>query len=352
MKILIVAGPFISLREPYSGGTEAFIVEHANELVRLGHTVDIIAKDADEKNLFQIIEFKESPLSMKDDSFRACSEELGQKHFQTLQFSTLDINCYDLIHYNSFIPEIYAVGTLFKIPGVLTLHLPPTEKFALMYGFFIKHTQILPIAISKRMSREWKKVFEKDVEVILNGIPLNQWKLRERKSDGFFLWSGRIAEEKNVEAAVSLANYLQKPLKIVGPIFNKGYFEDHVKPHLNENIQYISHVTQKQLNDLAAKASVYLATARWKEPFGLSTVEMLASGLPVIGFHTAIPSELRRGNVSVAVDSADWRDLIKPLEFVKNSSSRDCRAFAESFDVKKTTAEYVKVYERITIKTK
>jgi len=68
MKILIVAGPFISLREPYNGGTEAFIVEHANELVRLGHAVDVIAKDADEKNLFQVIEFPESPLSMKDDS--------------------------------------------------------------------------------------------------------------------------------------------------------------------------------------------------------------------------------------------------------------------------------------------
>ena len=70
MKILIVAGPFISLREPYNGGTEAFIVELANELVRLGHTVDVIAKDADEKNLFQVIEFLESPFSMKDDSYR------------------------------------------------------------------------------------------------------------------------------------------------------------------------------------------------------------------------------------------------------------------------------------------
>ena len=152
MNILIVAGPFISLREPYNGGTEAFIVEHANALVRLGHTVDVIAKDADEKNLFQVIEFQESPLSMKDDAYRPSTEELGQQYYQTLQFGMFDVSRYDLIHYNSFIPEIYAVGALLKTPGVLTLHLPPTEKFVLMYKFFLKHAPVLPIGISERMS--------------------------------------------------------------------------------------------------------------------------------------------------------------------------------------------------------
>jgi hypothetical protein len=168
MKILLVAGPFISLREPYNGNTEAFIVEHANELVRLGHTVDVIAKDADEKNLFQVIEFQESPFSMKDDSYRPCPEWLGQQHYQSLQYGMLDINSYDVIHYNSFISEIYAVGALFKTPGVLTLHLLPTEKLVLMYKFFIKHAPVLPIAISNPLSEQWKVLLGRDVDVILS----------------------------------------------------------------------------------------------------------------------------------------------------------------------------------------
>ena len=347
MNILIVAGPFISLREPYNGGTEAFIVEHANELVRLGHEVDIIAKNADEKNLFQVIEFKESVLSMKDQSYRACSEELGQQHFQTLQFGKFDVSIYDVIHYNSFIPEIYSVGALSKTPSVLTLHLPPSEKFALMYQFFVKHAPVLPIAISERMSLRWKPVFGLDVEVILNGIPLNKWKFNERKSDGYLLWSGRIAKEKNVEAAISLAKYLKKPLKIIGPVFNQEYFENQVAPHLDADIQYISHVTQDQLSTIAANASAYLFTANWEEPFGLSTVEMLASGLPVVGFETAIPPELRNENVCIAVGSQNWKDLAEPLEEVKNADSQACREFEALFDVKKTVAEYVKVYHKI-----
>lgn len=347
MKILIVAGPFISLREPYNGGTEAFIVEHANELVRLGHTVDVVSKDADEKNLFQIIEFSESPLSMKDDSYRACPEWLGQQHFQSLQLSMLDVSSYDVIHYNSFIPEIYSAGALLKTPAVLTLHLPPTEKFALLYKFSIKHAPVVPVAISARMGKQWQPILEKNPEVILNGIPLDKWKLNERNRDGYLLWSGRIAKEKNVEAAINLAKHLNKPLKIIGPVFNEEYFLKHVQPHLDENIEYISHVTQKQIAEIASGASTFLATASWEEPFGLSTVEMLASGLPVVGFSTAIPPELRKEDISVAVDSDNWMDLIGPLNIVNKSDSASCREFAALFDVKTTTEAYVKVYERI-----
>jgi hypothetical protein len=170
MKILLVAAPFISLREPYNSGIEAFVVEHSNELVRMGHTIDVIAKDADEKNLFQVIEFLESPFSMKDDSYRPSPEWLGQQHYQSLQYGMLDVSSYDVIHYNSFVPEIYAVGALFKTPGVLSLHLPPTEKSVLMYKFFMKHAPVLPVGISKQISEQWKPLLSKEVETILNSV--------------------------------------------------------------------------------------------------------------------------------------------------------------------------------------
>ncbi|RYG03333.1 MAG: glycosyltransferase [Chitinophagaceae bacterium] len=350
MNILFVAGPFISLREPYNGGTEAFIVEHANELVRLGHTVDVIAKDADEKNLFRIISFPESQLSMKDDSYRACPEHLGQQHYQSLQYGMFDVSCYDVIHYNSFIPEIYSVGALLKTPAVITLHLPPSEKFVLMYKFFMKHADALPIGISKRMSEQWESSLGRDIDVILNGISLLNWKLNPRAANGYLLWSGRIAQEKNVEAAIHLANHLKQPLRIVGPIFDTNYFSERVEPYLNERIQYIAHASHQQLSALAAGASVYLATAIWEEPFGLSTIEMLASGLPVVGFGSAIPHELRNETVSLIAETENWRDLIHLIAKAERSLPQQCREFAAKFDLKRTSADYVKAYERIVNK--
>ena len=47
MKILLVSGPGISLKEPYDSGIEAFIVSFANQLVVVGHQVEVIAADAD-----------------------------------------------------------------------------------------------------------------------------------------------------------------------------------------------------------------------------------------------------------------------------------------------------------------
>ena len=167
MKILLVAAPFISLREPYNSGIEAFVVEHANELVRMGHKVDVIAKDADEKNLFQVIEFHESPFSMKDDSYRPCPEWLGQQHYQSLQYGMLDVSGYDVIHYNSFVPEIYEVAALLKTPGVLSLHLPPMEKSVLMYKFFMKHAPVLPVGISNQIGEQWEPLLNKEIETIL-----------------------------------------------------------------------------------------------------------------------------------------------------------------------------------------
>ncbi len=347
MKILIVAGPFISLREPYNGGTEVFIVEHANELVRLGHTVDVIAKDADEKNLFRVIEFQESPLSMKDDSYRPCPEPLGQQHYQALQYSMFDVEPYDIIHYNSFIPEIYAVGALFKKPSVLTLHLPPLEKFVLIYQFFLKHAPVWPVTVSSRMGKQWQPLLSKNVEVILIGTSLQKWKMKTERSNGYLLWCGRITKEKNVEAAIQLANHLKKPLKIVGAIFDKEYFQNIVQPQLNGDVEYIAHVNQQKLNELAIDASAYLATATWEEPFGTVIVEMLACGLPVVGFATAIPPELRNSEVAIAADSHNWEDLIEPLHKVAKADPETCRDFAALFDMKKTSEAYVKLYESV-----
>lgn len=347
MKILIVAGPFISLREPYNGGTEVFIVEHANELVRLGHTVDVIAKDADEKNLFRVIEFPESPLSMKDDSYRPCPEPLGQQHYQTLQYSMFDVEPYDIVHYNSFIPEIYAVGALFKKPSVLTLHLPPLEKFVLVYQFFLKHAPAWPVTVSSRMGKQWQPLLGKNVEVILIGTSLQKWKMKAERANGYLLWCGRITKEKNVEAAIQLANHLKKPLKIVGSIFDKEYFQNVVQPQLNDGIEYIAHVNQQKLNELAVGASAYLATATWEEPFGTVIVEMLACGLPVVGFATAIPPELRNSEVAIAADSHNWEDLIDPLNIAAKAEPQACRDFAALFDMKKTSEAYVKLYESV-----
>lgn len=352
MKILIVAGPFISLREPFQGGTEAFVTGLANALIRFGHKVDVLAKDADEKNLFKVITFNESPLSMKDNSFRACTEERGQQHFQCLQLAKIDEKGYDILHYNSFIPEIYTVAPLLKTPSLLTLHLPPTEKFMLMYQFFIKHSDALPVAVSSRVGRQWGTVLGQNVPVILNGIDQGIWETRVDRQKKHMLWMGRITREKNLRGAIQLANHLDRPLKIIGPVFDESYFTDQIQPLLSDCIQFLGHRNQAEIIKIAEEASVFLATAIWNEPFGLSTLEMLACGVPVVGFDTAIPLELRAPGISETVDSSDWKDLITLLKKVEDTSAAQCRTFAQSFSIEKMATQYVELYKQKRVERK
>jgi glycosyltransferase involved in cell wall biosynthesis len=163
------------------------------------------------------------------------------------------------------------------------------------------------------------------------------------------LWTARINEEKNVAAAIALAKHLKQPLKIAGRITDQHYFDTAVKPHLNDQIQYIGHATQQTLKRLASRAIAFLATAQWQEPFGLNTLEMLAAGVPVVGFASAIPPDLRDQHVSIAVDSNYWHDLIEPLQSVQSTNAKQCRHFAQTMNIENMTKKYLNLYESLAM---
>jgi glycosyltransferase involved in cell wall biosynthesis len=345
MKILLVTAPFVSVREPFNGGTETFVVSLANELVSRGHQVDVLAKDADERNSFRLLEFTSSPLTMESTAYE---EVIGQQHYMAFTYGMMDVSVYDVIHYNSYVPEIYEMGLLHNKPSLITLHLGINQKLGPVYELFCKQTGAIPVSISERIKDAWESELQATSPIIHNGIDSNKWPLHERNKNGYLLWTGRINQDKNPEAAIKIAQHFNRQLKIAGKIYDQDYFDANIQPHLNEAIEYLGHLSQQQVSDMTAGASAYLATATWQEPFGLSTVEMLASGLPVVGFASAIPPELRKDNISVAVESDDWRDLLPAFDNVTDTSAKDCRAFARNFTIEKMAAAYEKLYRDIS----
>ncbi|MFD1257713.1 glycosyltransferase [Mucilaginibacter terrae] len=157
------------------------------------------------------------------------------------------------------------------------------------------------------------------------------------------MWSARINEEKNVAAAICVAKHLQLPLKIAGRIADQYYFDKNVKPHLNSQIQYVGHVTQRELSSLAKKASAYLATATWQEPFGLAALEMLASGVPVVGFSTAVPPDWEHEGV-LTTASLRWQDLVELVRKSNVIGPDTCAAFASNMNIQNMTSNYIKLY--------
>ncbi|WP_221393613.1 glycosyltransferase [Dyadobacter sp. NIV53] len=338
MNILLVSGPGITLKEPYNSGIEAFIVSFANQLVDEGHTVDVIAHEAEASAKFTLV----NPFTVSNKAepdFFTCFKE-------KLQFKKLDADLYDVIHYNMFYPHLLEAGLHFNKTSLLTLHSPADEKRISAYKELSRQKDVTFVAISERVKRQWDQALETDMPLINNGINVDLWPTKSSEDRAYLLWSARINEEKNVAAAICVAKYMQLPLKIAGRIVDQYYFDEQVKPQLNDQIQYVGHVTQHELSSLAKKASAYLATATWQEPFGLAALEMLASGLPVVGFNTAVPPDWVHESV-LTTASLRWQDLVELVKKSNAISPGTCKEFASNMNIQNMTLNYVKLYKEV-----
>jgi UDP-glucose:tetrahydrobiopterin glucosyltransferase len=337
MNILLVSGPGISLREPYNSGIEAFIVAFANQLADEGHVVDVVAEQAEANAKFTLVNPFTLSTSKKNTFLKRFKE--------TRQFKNLDVSSYDVVHYNMFYPHLLKAGLRFNKTLFLTLHSPADRKRVSAYKKLSLKCDITFIAISKRIKNQWDHALGMNIPLINNGISMDIWPTKRSGDRDYLLWSARINKEKNVTAAICLAKHMQLPLKIAGRIADQHYFEENVKPHLNNQIQYVGHVTQRELSNLAKKASAYLATATWQEPFGLAALEMLASGVPIVGFNTAVPPDWKHESV-LTTASFRWLDLVELVKMSHTIGPATCAAFASNMNIQSMTSNYLKLYRK------
>jgi glycosyltransferase involved in cell wall biosynthesis len=338
MTILLVSGPGISLKEPFNSGIEAFMVSFANQLVTEGHVVNIIAAESNENSKFTLINRFIESTSDNPNAFDCIREEQ--------QFKSLHIGQYDLIHYNMFYPHLLKAGREFNKPSFLTLHSPADETRVSTYKQLSSGNKLKFVAISERIKSQWDEALDQDIPLINNGINMDIWPTKNSAQREYLLWSARINQKKNVADAIKLAKHMQLPLKIAGRIVDQSYFEDQVKPHLNSQIEYVGHLTQSELSKLSQNAASYLATATWQEPFGLAALEMLASGIPVVGYSTAVPPDWSDESVLIT-DSLQWQDLVKLVEQSYSISADTCRKFASAMSIQLMTAKYLNLYREV-----
>ena len=179
----------------------------------------------------------------------------------------------------------------------------------------------------------------------LNGIDVKQWPMHLRDTDGYILWTGRINAQKNPLDAIKAAQLAGIPIKLAGKIVNQDYFDTEIAPLLSDTVDYVGHLTQDQIKSHIPGAQVYIASALWEEPFGLAVLEMLSSGIPVIGYETAIAPELRNDTCALATQTHTPESLVALIQKVSSIDSLACRTFALGFTMKKCATAYELLYK-------
>jgi len=252
---------------------------------------------------------------------------------------------YDLLHFHH--PEIaLPFASLYpEVPVVYTMHDPFAPWYREVMEMYATPNQHY-ISISNNQRADAPDL--PYAATVYNGIDTDLFAFSE-EHDGYLLFAGRIVPEKGVKEAIQVAQQTSQRLLIIGPTYpeHQDYFDHHIKPQLNERILYLGFMEREHLIKYYQMAQTLLFPIQWEEPFGLSIVEAMACGTPVIALRRGSVSEIiKHGKTGFVVDSlAEMAAAVGKIAKIKRS---DCRAHVEKhFSVKQMVDGYAGAFEKI-----
>ncbi|MBI4435747.1 glycosyltransferase family 4 protein [Candidatus Uhrbacteria bacterium] len=153
--------------------------------------------------------------------------------------------------------------------------------------------------------------------------------------DGYFLFVGRLSEEKGIETIVRAAKLIPDvPFKIVGRGPQMEYL--HRLAHGLDNIDFLGFRTGAELAELYRGAMAVLLPSRVHENFPLAILESMAAGTPVIAAHVGGVPEIVDDRVSGLlvnpVDLPGWVEAMMRLAYdedLRLSMARAARSTVE-----------------------
>ncbi|MBW1855863.1 MAG: glycosyltransferase, partial [Deltaproteobacteria bacterium] len=247
---------------------------------------------------------------------------------------------FDIIHNNfDFLPLTYT--DLITTPFVTTIHGFSSPSILPVYKKYNRKVFYVSISDADRSP-------ELDyIATIHHGIDLKNFDFQPLPED-YLLFFGRIHHDKGTKEAIEIAKACNKKLVIAGIIQDETYYKQNIEPFIdNQNIVYVGSADPVKRNQLLGKAYVLLHPINFNEPFGLSVIESMACGTPVIAFNRGSMSELiDNGKNGFLVSNKE--EAITALNRIKDVDRLHCRKTVEKqFTVDTMVEKYIKVYEQV-----
>ena len=191
---------------------------------------------------------------------------------------------FDVIHNSfDFLPLTYS--RLMSTPMITTIH-----------GF--SSPDIVPVYVKYNNGTSFVAISDADrhpaldyVATIHHGIDIDSFTFNPA-TGSYLAFFGRIHPDKGVVAAIEVARRTGIPLRIAGIVQDQAYFDSEVAPRLDQHVQFIGSVTAEDRSSFLGSAVALLHLIDFDEPFGLSVVEAMACGTPVIAFDRGSMPEL------------------------------------------------------------
>jgi len=358
------ASPLATLGGVDSGGQNVYVAELPKQLVKLGYNVDIFTrKESAEINEIinwlpgiRVVHIKAGPEKVvAKEKLLALMEEFANN---MIAFIRKEEVVYELIHANFFMSALVAskVKKVFHIPYVVTFHALglvrkihqkemdqfPAERIEIERRTFKNADHIIAECPQDKedMIRLYHAPPEK-ISIIPCGFsakefyPIDKKKARRilkfDENEKIVLQLGRMVPRKGVDNVIRALGETKKNnnslrLVIVGGEQDKP--DPALSPELsrlqkiakeegvNSSVVFTGRKQRDALKFYYAAADIFITTP-WYEPFGITPLESMACGTPVIGANVGgIKFTVEEGKTGFLVPPHDPAALAKRIEYL------------------------------------
>lgn len=170
---------------------------------------------------------------------------------------------------------------------------------------------------------------------VYNGLDPAEYRFRPAKDD-YDLFLGRLHSAKGWQWAVRGAAQTGRKLIVAG-----GW-----RPTLRPGVRMVGTVDGDRKRELLAGAACLWMPAQWNEPFGLTLIEAMVSGTPVLGTRRGALPEIVTAECGALGDTFD--EVVSLRRTVDTIDPERCRArVLEHFSHRVMAARYVELYKAV-----
>jgi glycosyltransferase involved in cell wall biosynthesis len=227
------------------------------------------------------------------------------------------------------------------------------SHFLRLYDFRSAQTVDQFIVNSRNTQGRVKKFYRRESIIIYPPVEVENIKkaIQGLKPKDYFLVVSRVVGAKGIDLAIKAASKLKMPLKIIGEEAGLHWLNQDLKNLKSRWVKFTGRVTDQELYKYYGQCKAFLALAT-DEDFGITPVEAMAAGRPVIAYHGGgyLESVLggKTGEFFLKPTVASLVEVLKKFKPEKYKP-QDCQAQAQKFSkerFKKEMKDFVEKHAR------